>query len=295
MKSIIKLGDSGDIVKELQKALGIKPDGSFGPKTMASVKLFQASNGLLPDGIVGPVTQSLLFKKDEEKLDTEVTEMLYETIILDSDEYISGPVKPEWLFLHHTAGSDNPYKTIKDWNDDSRGRIATEFVIGGRSIHGNSNYDGKIVKCLPDGDWAYHLGSVKSGEMIKNSVGIEICNYGFLTPAGLGFKTYAGHLVKESEICDLGFEWKGYRYWHKYSDAQIQSTYELIKFIALRDGIDIKKGLVQWIKEDPKTAFDYRLKADQGKVKGMLSHSNVRTGKWDATPQPLFIEMLKSL
>jgi len=298
MKAIIKLGDKGDAVKQIQKALGIKADGDFGPNTLKMVKLFQASHGLMPDGVVGPVTQKLLFKEVEgfeEKLDTEVTEMLFDTVLLDSDEFISGPNKPEWLFLHHTAGWNNPYNTIANWNNDSRGRIATEFVVGGNSITGDSMYNGKVVKCLPDGAWAYHLGDVKSSEMIRNSVGIELCNFGGLTPVGLGFKTYTGQLVNESEICDLGYEWKGYRYWHKYSEAQIQATHELIKFIAQRDGIDICAGLVEWVEKDPMTAFDYRLNASQGKVKGMLSHSNVRKDKLDVAPQPLLIKMLKSL
>jgi len=295
MKAIIKLGDKGPEVTLVQKALGIKDDGHFGPVTLKKVKLFQAMHGLNPDGIVGPSTQKILFKLVEEELETEVTELLIETMMLDQDEYLSGPVEPEYLFLHHTAGWHNPYNVVKNWNTDTRGRIATEFVVGGTSINGDRTHDGKVVKCMPDGAWAYHLGKIKSSSMHQNSVGIELCNFGPLTPAGEGFKTYTGQLVKESEICDLGTEWRGFRYWHKYSESQIQSTYELIKFIAERDGIDIKKGLIQWIKKDPIKAFDYRLDADQGKVKGMLSHSNVRVDKLDIAPQPLFIEMLKSL
>ena len=39
--------------------------------------------------------------------------------------------KPEYLFLHHTAGNENPMACVDMWNDDTRGRIATEFVVGG--------------------------------------------------------------------------------------------------------------------------------------------------------------------
>lgn len=298
MRAIIKLGDQGPEVKKIQTELGIKADGVFGPNTLRMVKSFQASNGLVPDGIVGPVTQSKLFKnvKDfEQELDTERVELLYDTALLDQNEYFSGPADPQYIFLHHTAGWENPYNTISSWNKDNRGRIATEFVVGGTSINGNRTHDGRVVKCLPDGAWAYHLGKIKSSEMARNSVGIEICNFGFLTQQGLGFKTYTGQLVKDSEIADIGFKWRGYRYWHKYSDAQIEATYELIRFIAQRDDIDPCKGLVEWINKDPKTAFDYREDADRGKVKGLLSHSNVRKDKTDISPQPLFIEMLKSL
>ena len=60
MKAIIKLGDKGDAVKQIQKALGIKADGDFGPKTEEAVKKFQSANKLKPDGIVGEKTYTSL-------------------------------------------------------------------------------------------------------------------------------------------------------------------------------------------------------------------------------------------
>ena len=52
--------------------------------------------------------------------------------------------------LHHTAGWHNPYNVIKSWGGDSRGRIATEFVLGGQSVKGNDDtYDGEMVQCFP--------------------------------------------------------------------------------------------------------------------------------------------------
>lgn len=52
----IKKGDSGEIVKHLQRVLGIPDDGDFGPATDAQVRGFQAACGLTADGIVGPMT-----------------------------------------------------------------------------------------------------------------------------------------------------------------------------------------------------------------------------------------------
>jgi len=57
---ILKEGDRGDDVKTLQKALGIRADGDFGPKTKAAVILFQEGAGLNPDGIVGKFTKEAL-------------------------------------------------------------------------------------------------------------------------------------------------------------------------------------------------------------------------------------------
>ena len=53
---------------------------------------------------------------------------------LSPKQYFAGPTKKEWVFLHHTAGWDNPIQTIDIWNKDTQGQIATEFVLGGPSI-----------------------------------------------------------------------------------------------------------------------------------------------------------------
>jgi peptidoglycan hydrolase-like protein with peptidoglycan-binding domain len=65
MPATIKLGDTGDDVKRLQrtfarmKVLGPDAvDGVFGPQTEQTVKDFQQGNGLVVDGIVGPITWS---------------------------------------------------------------------------------------------------------------------------------------------------------------------------------------------------------------------------------------------
>lgn len=298
MRSLLKRGDKGEDVKLLQKALALKIDGSFGSVTEQAVKSFQGSHGLVMDGIVGQTTQRAIFKEDlDQHLDTEITVHPFELIYLDSDEYFSGPNKPEYLYLHHTAGGNNPYNTIKDWNSDTRGKIATEFIVGGPSINGKeTKYDGVIIKCMPDGAYAYHLGQNGSQHMHVNSVGIELCNFGYLTKVGDIFKTYTGAIVHKDQVCDLGFEFRGHRYYHKYSDAQIEALRELILFIAERDGINIKKGLIEWLKtETIEKAFEYKDAAFKGNVKGMLSHTSIRKDKTDVSPQPNLITMLKSL
>ncbi|MET0606497.1 MAG: peptidoglycan-binding protein [Beijerinckiaceae bacterium] len=65
MPTTIRLGDSGDDVKRLQRVFArqkvLAPDdvdGAFGPKTEQVAKDFQQSNGLAVDGVVGPITWS---------------------------------------------------------------------------------------------------------------------------------------------------------------------------------------------------------------------------------------------
>src|SRR5205814_6785101 len=57
----LRLGSQGPDVVRIQSALGQAPDGIFGPRTDAAVRIFQARNGLASDGIVGPHTRGTLF------------------------------------------------------------------------------------------------------------------------------------------------------------------------------------------------------------------------------------------
>lgn len=59
---LLKKGNRGESVKQLQKALNLYPDGIFGEVTEETVKAFQKSNGLKQDGIVGDKTWEALPK-----------------------------------------------------------------------------------------------------------------------------------------------------------------------------------------------------------------------------------------
>jgi murein L,D-transpeptidase YcbB/YkuD len=53
---LLKRGDRGADVAQLQRALGVQPDGDFGPTTDAAVRLAQQHFGLVVDGLVGVMT-----------------------------------------------------------------------------------------------------------------------------------------------------------------------------------------------------------------------------------------------
>lgn len=57
---ILRIGSTGDAVALVQKKVGVKADGWFGPITEAAVKDYQRSEGLVPDGIVGPITMKAM-------------------------------------------------------------------------------------------------------------------------------------------------------------------------------------------------------------------------------------------
>lgn len=57
---IYKYGSTGAVVRQIQKALKLYPDGKFGLETEAAVCHFQKENGLKVDGAVGPLTMAKL-------------------------------------------------------------------------------------------------------------------------------------------------------------------------------------------------------------------------------------------
>ncbi len=53
-------GARGEVVRQIQKALKLYPDGIWGRLTTEAVRVFQRSKGLSTDGIAGPKTLALL-------------------------------------------------------------------------------------------------------------------------------------------------------------------------------------------------------------------------------------------
>ena len=308
---ILKLGSKGDQVKTLQRFLKLNDDGDFGPKTDVAVKAWQSANGLTADGVVGPKTwdaMGLASTDISESVSNESEAVQYKQYLLPKDEYLAGPTAKEYLFLHHTAGGHNPYQVVDMWARDTRGRIATEFVLGGPACNGkNDTFDGELVQCVPTGGYGWHLGDNGSMHMHKHSVGIEVCNYGYVTKGGYKngktwiakdankYYNYGGGEVIESHVTTLDKSFRGHKTWHRYSDKQIEVLKNWILFIANRDNIDVRKGLIEEIKKNGAGGFEWNENAYYGKVKGMWTHTNTRKDKVDMFPQQELIDMLLSI
>ena len=324
---MLKKGDTGSEVKEVQQMLGVPADGIFGSGTEDSVKDFQVDNGLVADGIVGPKTYETLVNQtmgvdiDTDRTDFDdsddrddklnylgsyITEdgLEIDKAYLDGNEYVKdyGKIEPENFFIHHTAGWNNPYNTINSWNKDDRGRVATQYCIGGTSVkvgsYGDDKYNGQVVECFPDNYIGWHLGKVGNFDMSKYSSAVEINNFGYVTKKNGKYYNYVNAEIPESMVCDLGYEFKGYQYWHDYTDEQIESLRLLIKHAKkIYPDIDMSAGLPQILKDGvhPKDAFGFNDDAYNGRVKGLWSHTNVRKGKYDCYPCPKLVEMLKEL
>lgn len=295
---LLKLGSKGQDVRELQQALSLKISGVFDDATLKAVKAYQSKRGLMVDGLVGAQTLGAI---RAENATTDLGEKVYSPVdglfvhkhYLPAGEYIAAPTPKEYLFLHHTQGWHNPYNTIQDWATDDRGPVATEFVMGGRSIKDNDDrYEGELVQCMPEGAYGWHLGDTGSHHMHTHSVGIELCNFG----AAKNGKTEYGRVIPADQLVTLPQEFKGKKQWHAYTDKQIATLRLFILWIAERDSIDVRAGLIAEIKKQGHKAFEFNRNAYNGKVKGMWTHANVRAkDKEDLFPQPNLIEMLLSI
>jgi hypothetical protein len=224
--------------------------------------------------------------------------------ILEKGEYVEEKATKNTIYLHHTAGSHRADWTIDGWNKDrtstsSRLRVATAFVLGGPDRNGTDKdlMDGKLYRAFNEDYWASHLGlkTANNNELNKQSIGIEICNYGPLTKTKDGkFLTYVNSEVHPSQVTDLGYLYRGYQYHQKYSDKQISVLKELLIFLGDKYKINLKAGLFPILDLPKGAGFELNNDALAGKP-GIWSHTSCRKDKFDIHPQPELIQMLKSL
>tara|TARA_R110001592_G_scaffold40088_4_gene131809 strand:+ start:7426 stop:8346 length:921 start_codon:yes stop_codon:yes gene_type:complete len=304
---LLKKGDLGHYVKEWQKVIGTPADGAFGPNTEKLTIAWQKKHGLVADGIVGRNTWEAA-GIDTDSIKGEVYETEYTTkdglvidkAYLDKDEYVRdyGKIEPLGFFIHHTAGWDNPYNTINSWNKDKRGRVATQYCIGGTNVKGKeAKYDGVVVECFPNNYLGWHLGKVGKFAISKLSGGVELNNFGYLTKKGDKYYTYVNTEVKPEFVCDLGYKFRGHQYWHAYSNKQIESLRLLL--LHLKDiypKMDLVNGIPKLLKDGvhPKDAFEFNEDAYNAKQFGLWSHTSVRKDKYDCFPQKELVDMLKN-
>jgi len=240
--------------------------------------------------------------------------MNYKEYHLPKGQYLQGTALKTWAFLHHTAGWESPKQTIDGWALDSRGTVATEFVLGGQSVKNNDiKFDGLMMQCFPKGGYAWHL-TLGNTQMHRESIGLEVCNFGPLTKGGYykwnaetkknvwvvlqpdKFYTYVGTLVAPEQVVELEKAFRGYKFFHRYSYAQVEGMRQFLYHCVEHECVDIRKGLPELIKKiGPFEAFDLCDIALCEKERGTWCHTNVQKGKIDLFPQQEVIDMLLNL
>jgi N-acetyl-anhydromuramyl-L-alanine amidase AmpD len=213
---------------------------------------------------------------------------------LSESQYLKEEATKTQIVLHHTAGNSSGVGTIKMWNTDDRGRIATCVCISGKG-QSKDTYDGEICQAFSSKYWAYHLGikgdvfranGVPAKNLDKTSIGIEICSWGPLEKRGDKFYNYVDREVPADQVTELATPYKGHKYYHRYTDAQIESVRQLLLYWKQLYNIDLTyRDADMW------SVSKRALKGENG----VFTHNSYRKDKSDIHPCPRMIAMLKSL
>jgi len=182
----------------------------------------------------------------------------------DSYYYKAKTVKKS-ICLHFTVGyikSDTTALSTKDNN------VSVSYVV---------DRTGRIYEMFPDTEWSYHLGSGAvggNGAMSKQSIGIEISNYGPLKLSGESLlDAYKNEYCKVSETQFYDkLNYRGYDYFASMTDVQISATAALIKYLGRKHDIPMN-----FMPSDAPFASN----AEALAFKGVFYHTNVRKDKFD--------------
>ena len=208
-------------------------------------------------------------------------------------QYYKEVTEKKQIVLHHTAGNSSGIATIQNWNTDDRGRIATCVTISGPG--NKQSPDGEICQAYSSNYWAYHLGikqevfrarKLPQIAIDKHAIGIEICNWGQLEKVGDKYINYVDREVAADQVTKLDTPYKGYTYFHRYSDAQIESVKNLLIYWRDQYKINLTFNYDQ--------CFTVNNTALTG-VNGLYTHNSYRKDKVDIYPCPRMISMLKTL
>ena len=196
--------------------------------------------------------------------------------ILNSDQYFKEKTLKTQIVVHHTAGGGNAENVIHGWNFNSE-RIGTAFLIDNK---------GEVFKAFEPEFWAYHLGlkTADNVKLNKGSIGTEVCNWGQLIKKGNEFYNYVNKVVPENEVVQIK-KFRGFEYYHKYNDAQIESLRKLLLELCAKFGISKHYNADMW---------DISPNALKG-TNGIYTHVSYRSDKNDMSPQINVIEMFKNL
>ena len=213
---------------------------------------------------------------------------------MKESQYIKEVTEKKQIVLHHTAGNSSGVGTIKMWDADDRGRIATCVTISGKG-QSKDTYDGEICQAFSSKYWGYHLGlkrdifkakGVPYKSLDPHAIGIEICSWGPLDKVNGKFYNYVDREVPADQVTELATPYKGYKYYHRYTDAQIESVKQLLTYWKNLYGIDIT------YREEDMWTISTRALQGEG---GVFTHNSYRKDKSDIHPCPRMIAMLKSL
>jgi len=292
-----KFGETGSEVAEVQKLLSLLGydlivDGVFGKKTLRSIRSFQKKYNLTQDGIVGNKTLmalKLAQKKSTKPIHSSILKIDYQNLMvntnysLPSSQFIKQITDKKQIFIHFTAGNPSAKNTIRYWGSNES-KVATAFVIDGDT--------GEIFQAFHPDYWGWHLGiKGTKGKLDKQSIGIEICAFGPLKKKNDKYYAWPSNWNKEipeKEVYKLEKKFRGYNYFHAYTEKQLESLEKLLRFLINKYNITVQANFDE-------TWFDYKPELIKNATPGIWTHVNVRKDKTDSYPDKRLLKILNNL
>ena len=222
---------------------------------------FQKAKGLTQDGLFGLNSYNSLYKHILNVEDINFT------------NYNRQSITKTAIVLHHSASPDNAKNMFSIWQNDNWGAVATSIGI---------ERSGKIVRGFDESFWGWHTAG---SQFDASFVACEVMNWGWLTEREGKFYNYTGNEVSKEQVEEVNF--RGIKYFHKYSKEQIKSLKYWILLNALRFDIPLQYN--------HKDLWELCHDAQMNRRMGIFTHNSFRLDKSDISPQMEMVEMLKSL
>jgi hypothetical protein len=196
---------------------------------------------------------------------------------LPDGEFFDTHEEKSGICVHHTVGG-SARSTFNWWMQDrnSRGnqlKVGTAYIIG---------RDGKVYEVFAPAAWAYQFGlkwsTAKKLKFEKRYIGIELASEGALIEDGgklYCFDRVSPRTEKARDAAfDCGSDWRGYRYFDRYEEAQLDSLMELI------DKLCGDFNIPREAPDEPLSFYGDAL----ARFQGIIGHSMVRADKSDPSP-----------
>jgi hypothetical protein len=207
---------------------------------------------------------------------------------LPASEYFAQPQAKSGIAIHHTVGG-SARSTVKWWRADraKNGRkrhVGTAYLI---------DHDGTVFELFDPTGWAYQFGlrwpTALRLQFERRFIGIELASEG-------GLLEHEGELYcfdrvsprtwkPEWEAFDCGERYRGYQWFDRYEEAQLEALGRLVDELCHRFAIP---------RRHPDPPFDYYGDA-LIRFEGVIGHAMVRRDKSDPAPDPRLWETLGEL
>src|SRR5690554_7728927 len=93
--------------------------------------------------------------------------------------------------------------------------------------------------------------------------------------------TYVGQEVDPAQVEELAEPFKGFSFYHKYSDKQVQSLKKLLQYLGNKHNVDVRESLPNLIRKERIKAFGMIGTKICINTSGVWSHANVKSSKKD--------------